>query len=152
MNTVSVERAYDAPVDRVRSVFEDVTAFFEAAGFDVKRDGDLLELTKRVAVARLELRVSLNDDDGTTLAYEQIAGPFEKMSTRYVLEPSPAGCRLTIVTSFEPPSSGFGSFINGAAIERQRRTELDAVGSLLESTFVSRDEAGEGRTFEAGGD
>lgn len=134
METVSVDREYAAPEDRVRSVLGDVTDFFEAAGFDVERDGDRLELTKRVAVAEFELNVELRDEESAELAYEQVSGPFEAMETRYYVDASAAGSRLTIETSFDPPTSGFGSFLNGAAIKRQRRAELDGVTSLLEST------------------
>lgn len=133
METASVDREYAAPENRVRSVLGDVTDFFDAAGFDVERDGDRLELTKRVAVAQFELTVELRDEESAVLAYEQVSGPFETMVTRYYVDATADGCRLTIETSFDPPASGFGSFLNGAAIKRQRQAELDAVTSLLES-------------------
>jgi hypothetical protein len=132
MDTASVDREYAAPESRVHSVLEDVTEFLEAAGFDVERDGDRLELMKRVAVATFELTVELREEESAALAYEQVSGPFEAMVTRYYVDASPAGSRLTIETSFDPPSTGFGSFLNGAAIKRQRRTELGAVTVLLE--------------------
>lgn len=132
METISVEREYDAPDHRVRSVLGDVTEFFEAAGFDVARTDDRLELSKRVAVAQFELHVKLHETESTALAYEQVSGPFEMMAARYHVDSSSTGSRLTIETSFEPPATGFGSFINRAVVKRQRRAELDAVASLLE--------------------
>jgi hypothetical protein len=133
METASVDREYAASEDRVRSMVDNVTDFLDAAGFEVERDGDRLELTKRVAVAQFELDVELRDEESAALAYEQVSGPFDAMVTRYYVDATASGSRLTIETSFEPPTSGFGSFLNGAAIRRQRRAELDAVTSLLEA-------------------
>lgn len=131
METVSVDRTFDADPDRVRSTLADVTPLFEAAGFAVQRDGERLELSKRVAMARIELLVELRDDASAALAYEQVDGPFESMAASYVVEPAAPGSRLAIETSFEPPANGVGSFLNRAAVRRQRRAELDAVASLV---------------------
>lgn len=134
METVSVDREYDAPEHRVRSVLEDVTGFLNAAGFDVARTDDRLNLSKRVAVTQFELHVQLHETESTALAYEQIAGPFEMMATRYHVDSSSTGSCLTIETSFKPPATGFGSFLNRAVVKRQRQAELDAVSSLLEAS------------------
>lgn len=131
METVSVTRTFDAEPDRIRSVFNDVTTYFDAAGFEVERDDNRLELTKHVAVMQIELNVQLCDDQTAALAYEQIAGPFEAMTARYVVDQEPTGSSLTIETSFDPPSTGFGTFLNGAAVNRQRQAELDTVASLI---------------------
>jgi hypothetical protein len=133
METVSVDREYDAPEHRVRSVLEDVTGFLDAAGFDVARTDDRLNLSKRVAVAQFELHVKLHETESTALAYEQVSGPFEMMATRYHVDSSSTGSYLTIETSFKPPATGFGSFLNRAVVKRQRQAELDAVSSLLEA-------------------
>lgn len=133
METIAVDREYDAPEHSVRSVLGDVTEFFEAAGFGVARTDDRLKLSKRVAVTQFELHVRLQEAESTTLAYEQVSGPFEAMTTDYQVDASSNGSRLTIETSFEPPATGVGSFLNRAAVKRQRRAELDAVASLLET-------------------
>jgi len=133
METISVDREYEAPEHRVRSVLEDVTEFFDAAGFDVARTDDRLDLSKRVAVTRFELRVKLYETESAVLAYKQVSGPFETMTTRYHVDSSSTGSRLIIETSFKPPSTGFESFLNGAVVKRQRRAELDVVASLLET-------------------
>lgn len=152
MKTVSVEREFDAPEHRVQSVLEDVTGLFEAAGFDVDRDGDHLELSKRIALLQFELTVRLREDEPAALAYEQSTGPFESMTTQYHVDPIAGGSRLTVETSFAPPASGFGSFLNEPAVERQRRAELDAVASLLESSVESSERANETRAVGTGGD
>lgn len=131
METATVERTYDVPPGELEAAVADVEGFYDAAGFDVDRDGDRLELGKRLAVARFELDVRLLEGDDAALAYEQVDGPFAEMRTRYLVEPAGDESRLRIETSFEPPASGFGSFVNGALVERQRRTELDAVADLL---------------------
>lgn len=152
MKTVSVDREFGAPADRVRSVLGDTTAFSDAAGFDVERDGDQFELTKRVALAQIELDVRIRDDETAALAYEQIAGPFEAMATRYVVDRIPAGSRLVIETSFEPPTTGFGSFLNSVAVRRQRQAELEGVASRLEVSTGSTDQISDGHPIEADGD
>lgn len=133
METISVDREYDAPEHRVRSVVEDVTEFFDAAGFDVAQTDDRIDLSKRVAVTQFELHVKLHETESAALAYEQVSGPFEAMTTRYHVDSSSTGSCLTIETSFEPPATGFGSFLNGAVVKRQRRAELDAVASLMDT-------------------
>jgi hypothetical protein len=150
METVSVTRDFDAGTHHVRSILENVTAFFEAAGFEVTRADDRLELTKQVALMQVELDLRLRDDESGVLAYEQIAGPFETMRTLYQVNPASTGSTLTIETSFEPPSTGFGTFLDDAVIKQQRRAELDAVTSLLQSHDGSPDRANENPTIEGG--
>jgi hypothetical protein len=143
METVSVNREYEAPEHRVCSVFEDVTGFFDAAGFDVARNGDQIKLSKRMAVAQFELHLKLHGAESAALVYEQISGPFETMTTSYRVNPSSAGSCLTIETSFKPPATGIGAVLNDAMVKRQRRSELDAVASLL-----GRDDGASGRKPE----
>lgn len=152
METVSVGREFDASENRVRSVLGDVTALFETAGFDVERDDDHLQLSKRVAVTQFELTVKLDEEEPAALAYDQVSGPFEEMATRYRVDSNATASHLAIETSFEPPAVGFGSFLNGAAVKRQRRAELDAVASLLESDDEPSERVTDGRTIGAGGD
>lgn len=151
MEAVSVSRAFDVPPTRVREALHDVEAVFEAAGFDVSRDGDDLHLSKRVAVKRVELHVRLVDDDAA-LAYEQVEGIFEAMRTQYVVDETVDGCSVTVETEFEPPSSGFGTFVNGALVKRMRRTELADLESLVEGTAIDDRPTEEGRTANAGSD
>lgn len=136
METVAVQREYDVAANGLKRLVTDVESFYDAAGFEVERHGDRLELTKRLAVARFELEVALIDDADAALAYEQLDGPFGDMETRYLVEDVDDGSRLTIETSFEPPASGFGTFLNGALIKRQRGSELDAVDDLLADGVV----------------
>lgn len=152
METITVGRTFDAPADRIRSTLGDVTAFFDAAGFDVERDGDRLELRKRATVMEVELAVRLRDDGPAALAYEQTAGPFEAMAARYRVEPIAPGGRLTIETSFEPPTTGIGATLGTAMVERQRRTELDAVASLLGTAGGPGDGATGSGAVGTGGD
>lgn len=152
METISVDREYDAPEHRVRSLLGDVTEFFDAAGFDVARTDDRLKLSKRVAVTQFELHVKLHETGSAALAYEQVSGPFEAMVTRYHVDSSSTGSCLTIETSFEPPATGFGAFINGTVVKRQRRTELDAVASLLETNGEASGQKTDSRPVGTGED
>lgn len=137
METASVEREFEVAPTVVEDVLDDVTTFYDAAGFEVDRDGERLELVKRLAIARFELDVELVDDEDAALAYEQVDGPFAAMRTRYLVDETDDGSRLTIETNFEAPTSGFGTFINGALIKRQRGTELDAMEELLADESVT---------------
>lgn len=137
MDTATVEREFEVAPEILEGVVTDVTTFYDAAGFEVERDGDRLELVKRLAIARFELDVELVEDDGAALAYEQVDGPFADMRTRYLVDATEGGSRLTIETNFEAPSSGFGTFINGALIKRQRGTELDAAEELVTEQAVA---------------
>lgn len=152
METMTVGRTFDVPADRIRSTLGDVTAFFDAAGFDVERDGDLFELRKRAAVMQVALGVRLRSDESAALAYEQTSGPFEAMATRYRVDPVSPGSRLTVETSFEPPTAGVGAALTTAMVERQRRRELEAVESLLETTAGPVDGTTESRPVGTGGD
>jgi len=152
METISVGRIFDAPADQIRSTLGDTTAFFDTAGFEVERDGDLFELRKRATVMQIELTIRLREDGAATLAYEQTSGPFEAMATRYRVDPVSAGSRLTIETSFEPPTTSLGASLGTAMIERQRQRELDAVDSLLGETAGSVYGATRNRAVKKGGD
>lgn len=153
MERIAVDEEFDATADRVRSILADETGFFEAAGFDAVRDADRLTLKKIVAMAHVTLAVKLReDDDSAALSYEQVSGPFEAMEARYVVESVADGSRLTIETSFEPSTSGLGTFLNGAAVRRQRRRELGTIESLLESGVSPSNSGNDSRGVSAGGD
>jgi len=130
METVTVGRTYDVGAETLSAAIADVETFYDAAGFEVSREGTHLELVKRLAVARFELEVRLRDDDAA-LSYEMVDGPFDAMETRYLVDGGDGESRLTIETTFDAPSSGFGTFINGALIKRQRKSELDAAETML---------------------
>lgn len=151
METISVARQFDGDADQIRSVFGDVTTFFDAAGFDARRDDDRISLTKRVSAADVELDIRLRDDETAVLAYEQVDGPFEAMQARYTVDHEPKGSRLTIETSFETPASGFGMVLSTAVIERQREAEFHAVASLVEETGESVERATEDHGLQMGG-
>jgi hypothetical protein len=152
METISVDREYGAPERRVRSVLENVTEFFDAAGFEVDCTDNGFELSKRVAVTQFELHVNLYESESATLAYEQISGPFEEMMTHYHVKSSLNGSCLNIETSFDPPTTGFGAFLNRAVVKRQRQAELDAVASLLEAQTEPSIQKSNSHPIETGGD
>lgn len=145
METVTVTREFDAPADIVQEVVRDADTFLRAVGFDVSRDGDVLTLARQVAIKRIELRVRLVDDDAV-LAYEQVEGIFEEMRTRYVVTGTDGGCSVTVETAFEPPTSGFGTFINDMAVKHLRRSEL----AELETVVEERSETIEQTTNDTG--
>lgn len=152
MKTVTVDREFDASPQRVRSLFGDAAAYFEAVGFDVERHDDYLELTRRAALATVTLDVTVCSEGETPLAYEQASGPFEAMTADYSVAPSAAGCTLRIETSFDSPAVGLGALLNSATVRRQRRTELDVVEELLESPGESPTTDFRGDTIGVGGD
>jgi len=151
MKTVTVDREFDASPQRVRSVFGDAAAYFEAVGLDVERHDDHLELTRRAPLVTVTLDVTVRSEEGAVLAYEQAAGPFEAMTADYAVDPSPAGCTLRIETSFDSPAVGLGALLNGATVRRQRRAELDVVEELLESPGESTTDS-RGDAIDVGGD
>lgn len=131
METVSVTRKFETPADVVREAIQDTEAFLRAVGFDVSRDGEVLTLSKEVAIKRIELEVQLVDDDAT-LTYEQVEGIFEEMRTWYTVTETDEGCRVTADTRFEPPTSGFGTFITETAVRMQRQSELADLETFVE--------------------
>ncbi|WP_137285739.1 SRPBCC family protein [Halorussus salinisoli] len=131
MKTVSVTREFDTPAGVVREAIRDAETFLRAVGFEVDRDGETLTLTKSVAVKQIELRVRLVDDDAT-LSYEQVEGVFGEMRTRYTVTETDGGCSVTTDTRFEPPTSGFGTFVTESAVQMQRRNELADLETFLE--------------------
>lgn len=140
MDTVSVERTFDAPPSRVRDLLGDKSSFFSAVGFDVEQHGDTLTLRRTVAIKQIELTIRLLDED-VALGYEQIDGPFEQMETRYAVDEHADGSTLSVETAFESPTVGMGTFINEGVVEKFRQQELSTVDSILSDDSESGDSA-----------
>jgi len=136
MQSVTVSRPLDAPVDAVRERIRDVEPFMRAGGFDgVVVDGDRVELTNRVGIATIELGLELFDDEEAVLAYRQIEGIFERMTSRYTLAPTDGGCEVTASTDFGIDVAFVGDLLDATVIKRQRRRELNAQFDWLEAQF-----------------
>jgi hypothetical protein len=126
METVSVERTADAPVDAVRERLGEVEALMEAAGFDeVAVDGDRVRVVNHVGLATMELTVTLVETDAA-LAYEQVDGIFETMETRYEVEARDGETTITATTEFAVAAKFVGQLLDATVITRQRRRELTA--------------------------
>lgn len=125
--SVTVSREIDAPPAAVRAAVGEVEAFTAAAGFDeVDVDGDTVRISNRVGPATISLELGLVDDPDAALAYEQRRGIFSEMSTRYVVEPTAEGARVTASTEFELGVALVGDALDSTVIRRQRRAELEA--------------------------
>lgn len=134
MNSVTVSREIPAPPDAVREQMQDVEAFMRAAGFDeVVVEGDRIDLTNGVGIATIELSLELVDDPDAALAYRQRDGIFEEMVTRYTLEPTDGGTRVTGETEFAIDVALVGKLMDATIIERQRRRELEQQFDWLEA-------------------
>jgi len=134
MESVTVSRRLDAPVDVVRDRVRDVEGFMRAGGFDeVVVDGDRVELTNRVGIATVSLSLELLDDEAAALAYRQRDGLFETMTSRYTLTPADGGCEVTAHTEFQLDLALVGELMDATVIKRQRRRELNAQFDWLEA-------------------
>lgn len=132
MKTIELSRVIDAPKDDVRAAIEDVEPFMRAAGFDeVDRDGDSLEIGKAVGLLKISLSLRLLDDPDAVLAYEQLDGIFEAMTTTYALSERDGGTEVSVRTAFELGAPG-GSLLDGTIIKRQRTKEIEAQFEYLE--------------------
>jgi len=127
METVSVERTIDADPAVVRGRMHEVERFVRAAGFDrVRRDGDRIEVANQVGPVEIELVLELYDDPGADLAYRQVEGIFERMTTTYTLRGADGGTAVTARTGFAVGAAVVGSVLDATVIGRQRRRELNA--------------------------
>lgn len=127
MESRSIDRADGVPERSVRSVSGDVTGFPDAAGGDVGRTDDRLELANRAAAGRFESHEQLQGMRSPGLPSEQAVDSLALMSTRYHAEPSLAGCCRPVGSSFEPPTTGFGPRLDGGVLESSAaRTSLRA--------------------------
>ena len=139
MATVAVERTIDADPDAVRERMHAVEAFVRAAGFDeVWRDGDRVEVANRVGPVEIELVLELYNDPDADVAYRQVAGIFERMTTTYALDESDGGTAVTARTEFAVDAAVVGSVLDATVISRQRRHELNAQLDYLERTGSDR--------------
>jgi carbon monoxide dehydrogenase subunit G len=140
MQTVTVERAIEAPPEAVRDALSRVKPFVAASGFDrVAVDGDTVEVANDMGVATIELTLELVDDPDADLAYVQTEGIFEEMATSYVVEPTDDGSLVTATTEFALDVAVVGSVLDATVIKRQRRSELEAQFDWLEENAAGAD-------------
>lgn len=133
METVSLSRSFEGEVEPVREAMLDLEPFMKAAGFDeVNVDGDEMEITNHVGLLTIELDLRCVETD-SELAYEQVDGIFESMTTRYTLESGNGTVTVTATTEFALDVNLVGSILDGTIISRQRRKELDAQFDYLEN-------------------
>jgi hypothetical protein len=137
MQTVSLSREFDAEPADVRALVEDVEAFTKAGGFDeVIVDGTRIKLTNGVGIATMELTLEIETNADAALAYRQVEGIFAEMETRYEIEETPTGSRLTGTTSFELDVGLVGGILDATVIKRQRRKEIDAQFDWVEESLA----------------
>ncbi|MDY6817395.1 MAG: SRPBCC family protein [Halobacteriales archaeon] len=137
MQSITVSRRIDVPYDTVVAAIEDTQSFMEAAGFDsVTVDGSSLHIENTVGLFGLEIALDLRliEDDEALLAYEQEAGIFETMTTRYTVDEIPGdGVEVTATTDFAVDAAVIGELLDATLIKRQRRHELEAQFDYLET-------------------
>jgi|AntRauTorcE11898_2_1112593.scaffolds.fasta_scaffold11352_1 hypothetical protein len=132
METVSLSRSFEGEIEAVREAMLDLRPFMEAAGFDeVEVDGDEMTITNHVGLLTIELDLRCIETD-SVLAYEQVDGIFETMTTRYTLEEGDGTVTVTATTDFALDVNLVGSILDGTIISRQRRKELTAQFDYLE--------------------
>lgn len=134
MQSISLSRVIDAPPDAVADALHDYDPFMRAAGFDeVHVDGDRIEISKTLGLLKISLTLRILDDPESSLAYEQLEGVFESMTTRYTLSEHSDGTAVSASTTFELDAPG-GSILDATLIKRQRRKELAAQLAFLEES------------------
>ena len=133
METVSLSRSFEGDPETVREAMLDLGPFMGAAGFDeVAVDGEEMTITNHVGLLTIELDLRCVETDGV-LAYEQVDGIFETMTTRYTLEAGESTVTVMATTDFALDVDIVGSILDGTIISRQRRKELTAQFDYLES-------------------
>lgn len=137
VQTVSVSRDLHADPESVEALVEDVVAFTEAGGFDeVDVEGDRMRLRNGVGIATMELTLELVDTSDAALAYRQVEGIFSEMETRYTIEATEIGSRITGTTSFELDVALVGDLLDATVIKRQRRREIEGQFDWLEAKLT----------------
>jgi len=132
METVSLSRSFEGDVETVREAMLDLGPFMEAAGFDeVAVDGDAMHIENGVGLLTIELDLRCVETEDV-LAYEQVDGIFETMTTRYTLEAGEGTVTVTATTDFALDVDLIGSVLDGTIISRQRKKELSAQFDYLE--------------------
>lgn len=112
-------------------------AFNRAASFDeVEVDGRTIRVENRVGVAEIELELAVVDDPDAGLAYEQRAGVFEEMRTRYALSSTDRGVEVTGTTELALNVALVGDVLDATVIRRQRTRELEAQLDYLEAAVA----------------
>lgn len=141
METVSVSREITAPPDAVRERMQDIGPFMRAAGFDeVDVKGDRIDLTNGVGIATIELTLELAEDPDAALTYRQVEGIFEEMVTRYTVNPSDSGTKVTAETEFAIDVALVGKLMDATVIKRQRRKELEQQFDWLAAELADQTE------------
>jgi hypothetical protein len=132
METVSLSRSFEGDVDTVREAMLDLEPFMKAAGFsEVDVDGEEMTITNHVGLLTIELDLRCVETDAV-LAYEQVDGIFETMTTRYTLEAGEGTVTVTATTDFSLDVGVVGPILDGTIISRQRRKELTGQFDYLE--------------------
>ncbi|MFW5919536.1 MAG: SRPBCC family protein [Halanaeroarchaeum sp.] len=126
MASVSRSRFIDAPPEVVeRAITEDVAAVMRAANYDsVRFEAGRLELEQTLGLASLSLTLREIDDADATLAFEQVEGHFERMTTEYDVEPTGGGTTLSARTEFTLGGIT-GDVLDETLVRRQRGRELE---------------------------
>ncbi|QGN08204.1 hypothetical protein Hrd1104_06410 [Halorhabdus sp. CBA1104] len=136
MQTVTVSRDVPAAPDAVSNGFDDVGAFMRAAGFDsVTVEGDTVTVGRTIGLAELELTLELVERD-VDLAYEQVEGMFDEMTTSYRVDGDGDGTSVTATTEFELGGM-IGSALDATLIKRQRTQELQDQLAYLEEVATT---------------
>ena len=131
MQEVTVSRDVAADPESIRTGFDDMEAFMEAAGFDaVTVEGEAVTVGRTIGLAELELTLELVESDAD-LAYEQVDGMFDEMWTTYRVAADGEGATITAETQFELGGM-IGSALDATFIKRQRRKELEDQLAYLE--------------------
>lgn len=139
METVSLSRSFEGEIEPVREALLDLGPLMEAAGFDeVHVDGQEMTIKNNVGLLTIELDLQCVETD-TMLAYEQVDGIFETMTTRYALESGNDTVTVTATTDFELDVNLVGSILDGTIISRQRRKELNGQFDYLEDASARAD-------------
>ncbi|MFB6266562.1 MAG: SRPBCC family protein [Halodesulfurarchaeum sp.] len=140
METVRHSRDLPHPPEAVReAIHEDLGAFMRASDFDsVRVDGDRIEVSRSIGLATLSLTLVLTSDPDATLAYEQEAGIFERMETRYTVTGTAEGSRVVAETDFTL-GGVLGSVLDATVIRAQRQTEFEGQFDYLEDVLGGPD-------------
>lgn len=133
MQSIELSRVVDAPVSRVGDAITDVEPFMRSAGFgEVTHEGDRLDIAKALGLLKISLSLRIVDEPEAVLAYEQVEGVFETMTTAYTLSETSDGTDVTVRTEFALDAPG-GSILDGTIIKRQRRKEIEAQFDYLQA-------------------
>ena len=135
MQSVTVRRDVDVPLDVVRERIADVPAFMRAAGFDdVAVDGDRIRIANTVGwLFEIELTLERVERDDAVLAYEQRDGIFDEMTTAYWVDGSDEGSTVRATTDFALDVAYAGPAFDATVVKRQRRAEITKQFDYLES-------------------